>query len=82
MTWANFIAQVGGIQISEISLDLDAGWGPGGTQQMFVDNFTVNGDVFDAQATQATPEPGTASMLGIAAAGLVSAARRARSVRN
>jgi hypothetical protein len=49
---------------------------------MFVDNFTVNGDVFDAQATQATPEPGTASMLGIAAAGVLFAARRARSVRN
>jgi hypothetical protein len=46
---------------------------------MFVDNFTVNGDVFDAQAT---PEPGTASMLGIAAAAVLFAARRARSVRN
>jgi hypothetical protein len=77
LTWAAFIAAVGNAQVSGISLDLDAGWKA--PQQMFVDNFTVNGDVFDAQAT---PEPGTASLLAMAAAGLTFAARRARSVRS
>jgi hypothetical protein len=81
-TWADFIAAVSGTQISGISLDLDGGWGAGGTQQMFVDNFTVNGDVFDAQAPAATPEPGTAGLLAVAGGLLFAGARRFRSVRS
>lgn len=54
-TWAQFVAQVGAnTQIAFVSLDEDGGFSA--TQQVDVDNFTVNGDVYDAAPT---PEPGT-----------------------
>jgi hypothetical protein len=77
-TWAQFVTDVGAnAQISFVSLDLDGGFT--GTQQMDVDNFTVNSAVYDAAAA---PEPGTFVLLGGGLALMIAFCRRttARSV--
>jgi hypothetical protein len=75
-TWAQFVAQVGAdTQIGCISLDLDGGFA--GTQQVDVDDFTVNSAVYDATVA-AAPEPGTFVLLGGGLALMVGFCRRTR----
>jgi hypothetical protein len=66
-TWADFVAQVGTVQIGFVSLDVDGGFSA--VQQVDVDNFTVNSDVYDAAAA-AAPEPGTIALLGLGLSGV------------
>ena len=60
ITWAQFVAEAGSTDIGFISLDLDGGFT--GTQQMLVDNFTVNGTVVSDRAS-AVPEPSAVILL-------------------
>jgi hypothetical protein len=71
-TYAQAEATVGTTEIQYITLDLDGGFT--GTQQMLADNFTVNGESFNAQAV---PEPASFSLLGIGALALLRRRRRA-----
>ena len=73
MTWSQFVGLAGSTDLSYVTLDLDGGWAnsPNG-QQMLVDNFTVNSQVFDAGAV---PEPTVWSMLILGVAGIGTALR-------
>lgn len=70
LTWSQFLALDGNVDVGYVSLDLDGGWSePDTGQQMLVNDFTVNGDELLA------PEPGTFVLLG-AGIGLIALARK------
>jgi hypothetical protein len=75
VTWSQFVAEAGTVDIGYISLDLDGGFT--GTQQMSVDNFTINGTVVSNQASP-VPEPGSVALLLTVAALIGSATYRRR----
>lgn len=54
LTWSQFVALTGLTDVSYVFLDLDAGFA--GDQHLLVNNFTVNDNVFAAEAS-ATPLP-------------------------
>lgn len=61
LTWSQFLGQVGNVQIAKIYLDLDAGYSQsGGTQQMLVTGFDVNGSNLLSPSAAAAPLPSTA----------------------
>ena len=64
LTWAQFVAANGSLQVGYVSLDLDGGWA--GTQQALFNNFTVN----DTVVTAAVPEPSTWAMMILGFAGI------------
>jgi PEP-CTERM motif-containing protein len=70
-TYAQAEAAVGNTEIQYITVDLDGGFT--GTQQMLVDNFTVNDESFNAQAV---PEPASFSLIGVGALALLRRRRR------
>jgi hypothetical protein len=79
ITWQQFVTEAGTTPISFVTLDLDGGTFtnlPNG-QQMLVDNFTVNNQVFDAPAV---PEPAAWAMMlfGFGGLGAVMRSRRGR----
>lgn len=60
LTWNQFVAEAGNVDIGYISLDLDGGYSA--TQAMMVSNFTVNGVVVSNE-TASTPEPSALVLL-------------------
>ena len=60
ITWSQFVAEAGNVDIGFITTDLDGGFT--GTQKMLLDNFTVNGVVVSNQAA-AVPEPSALVLL-------------------
>ncbi len=78
-TWADFVAQEGGVSIGYITIDVDGGFSS--TQTADVNNFDVNGTLYNAPA--ATPEPSSVLLLGttlLGAAGILRRRRNAPSV--
>jgi hypothetical protein len=71
--FGQFVAALGNTTISFITLDLDSGWLS--KQQMFTDNFKVNGAVFNAAST---PEPASLTLLSLGFAGLAGYGMRRR----
>ena len=63
-TWAQFLAQEGGVNIGGLSIDVDGGFSS--TQTADVNNFDVNGTLYNPAATAATPEPSSLLLLGTA----------------
>jgi len=55
LTWTQFVANNGNVNLGDVYLDLDGGWSMEGGQQMLVNNFTVNNQVFTAEVA---PVPG------------------------
>jgi hypothetical protein len=79
VSWADFVGQVGSVDVAYITLDLDAGTfvnTPAG-QQMLVDNFTVNGAVLDAPGA-GVPEPATWALMILGFGGIGAAVRARR----
>jgi hypothetical protein len=73
-TYAEAEATVGNTEIQYITVDLDGGT-MNNTQQMLVDNFTVNDESFDAQSV---PEPASAGLLLVGSAAALMRRRRRR----
>lgn len=74
-TWAQFVAQEGTVNIADITIDVDGGFS--NVQTANIDNFNINGTLYNPASP--TPEPGSLALLGT---GLLAAAgetfRRAR----
>jgi hypothetical protein len=73
VTWSQFLAEAGTVDIGFVSIDLDAGTfvnAPDG-QQMLVNDFMVNNQVFNP----GVPDPAVWSMLTLGVAGIGSALR-------
>ena len=81
LTWDQLVADVGETDISWITLDVDGGDSTN-FQDVLVNNFTVNGDVFSAAPTvTAVPIPGTLPLFATALGmlGLLHCRRRTKS---
>ncbi|HEX5282578.1 MAG TPA: PEP-CTERM sorting domain-containing protein [Bryocella sp.] len=75
-TWAQFLSQEGTTNIGYITIDVDGGFGS--TQTADVNNFDVNGTLFNAPAAAATPEPSSLLLLGSSLFGAAEVLRRRR----
>ncbi|HEV2576473.1 MAG TPA: PEP-CTERM sorting domain-containing protein [Acidobacteriaceae bacterium] len=80
-TWAQFLSQEGTVDINYITVDEDGGFSS--TQTTDINNFNVNGTLYNAPAAAATPEPSSLLLLGTTlcgAAGYVFRRRKAVSL--
>jgi hypothetical protein len=64
VTWAEFVAEVGSVDISRIYVDVDGGYSQ--TQQVLFNNFAINDEVFAAPV----PEASTWAMMILGFAGV------------